>query len=164
MPEMAEVTETVLPGVGVRFDFLTERGQRIGVLCHRTGRREIVVYQQNDPDASGQVIRLEEEDSHTLAELLGGSRIAEELAKLQQAVEGLAIDWLPVPAHTPFVGRSIGDTQARSRTGVSIVAVLRDDSTIPAPGPDVRLEADDTLLVVGTPRGIESLAVLLRTG
>lgn len=164
MAKVAEVTETVLPGVGVRFDFVTERGQRIGVLWHRTGRREIVVYHPDDPDASGQVIRLEEEDSRTLAELLGGSRVAQELAKLQQSVEGLAIDWLPVPARTPFVGRTIGDTQARSRTGVSIVAVLRDDTTIAAPGPEMQLGSDDTLLVVGTPRGIESLAVLLRTG
>jgi K+/H+ antiporter YhaU regulatory subunit KhtT len=41
---------------------------------------------------------------------------------------------------------------------------MRDDRAIPAPGPDQGLEAEDVLVVVGTPRGIEELAVILRTG
>jgi TrkA domain protein len=77
---------------------------------------------------------------------------------------GLAIDWLPVSTGTPFAGGSIGDTQARTRTGVSIVAVLRGERAFAAPGPEFGLEGSDTLLVVGTPRGIEQLAVILRTG
>jgi TrkA domain protein len=44
------------------------------------------------------------------------------------------------------------------------VAVVRGDDAIAAPGPDQRLEADDTLVVVGTPRGIEDLVVILRAG
>jgi TrkA domain protein len=42
--------------------------------------------------------------------------------------------------------------------------VLRGGSAHPAPGPDFTLAAGDTLVVVGTPRGIEDLAVLLRSG
>jgi len=109
------------------------------------------------------VVALEEEDARTLSELLGGSRVEEQLDRLQQ-VEGLAIDWLPVPKDTPYADRTIGDTRARTRTGVSIVAVLRDQEAFPAPDPSFRFHAGDTLLVVGTPRGIEKLAVLLRTG
>jgi TrkA domain protein len=47
---------------------------------------------------------------------------------------------------------------------VSIVAVLRGDAAHPAPGPAFALRGGDTLVVVGTPRGIEELAVLLRSG
>jgi TrkA domain protein len=71
---------------------------------------------------------------------------------------------LPVSAETPFAGKTIGDTRARTRTGVSIVAVLRGDRAFPAPGPGFGLEPGDTILVVGTPRGIEELAVILRSG
>jgi TrkA domain protein len=77
---------------------------------------------------------------------------------------GWAIDWLPLSAESPFAGKTIGDTRARTRTGTSIVAVLRGDQAHPAPEPDFELRAGDTLLVVGTPRGIEDLAVLLRSG
>lgn len=158
---MAEVEETKLPGLGIRYEFLTARGSRVGVIHHRTGRRELLLYDQGDPDTVRNVVALDPDDCRTLAELLGGSRVAEQLEHLQQ-VEGLAIDWLPIASNSPFAGATIGDTEARRRTGVSIVAVLRGDEASPAPGPDHKLEAGDTLLVVGTPRGIEALAVRLR--
>ncbi len=160
---MPEVEETHLPGLGVRYEFRTARGTRLGVVHHRTGRRELVVYDPEDPDTSRDVIALDPDDSATLAEILGGSRVSEHLDRLQQ-VEGLAIDWLPVSGASPFMDRTIGDTRARTRTGTSVVAVIRGDRAFPAPGPEFVLEADDTLLVVGTPRGIEELSVILRTG
>jgi TrkA domain protein len=161
---MAEVNETRLPGVGVRYDFVTSDGQRVGVIHHRGGRREIVLFDEEDPDASVEVVRLDDDDSRTLAELLGGSRIAKELTELQHEIKGLAIDWLPLVDRTPFVGKPIAATRARTRTGTSIVAVLRGDEAHPAPGPEFVLAPGDTLVVVGTARGIEELAVILRSG
>jgi TrkA domain protein len=155
-----EVRETHLPGLGARFEFTTSRGSRVGVVLHRSGRRELLLYDRDDPDTCRDVVALDPEDSRTLAELLGGSRVAEELDRVQQ-VEGLAIDWLPLGSGSPYADKTIGDTQARSRTGTSIVAVLRDEQAFPAPTPDFQLVAGDTLLVVGTPRGIEQLSVLL---
>jgi TrkA domain protein len=160
---MSEISETKLPGLGIRYEFTTRRGSRLGVVHHRTGRRELLIYEPEDPDTCRDVVALDEDDSRTLAELLGGSRVEEELDRLQ-AVEGLAIDWLPVDESGPYADKTVGDTRARTRTGVSIVAVLRGDGAIAAPGPEFRLQSGDTLLVVGTPRGIEELAVLLRTG
>jgi TrkA domain protein len=157
-----EVHETKLPGLGIRYEFLTSRGSRLGVVHHRTGRRELLLYDPEDPDSCRDVVALSESDSRTLAELLGGSRVAEELDRLQQ-VEGLAIDWLPISEQTRYAGHQVGETQARTRTGVSIVAILRGDQAFPAPGPEFVLEPGDTVVVVGTPRGIEDLAVLLRS-
>ena len=161
---MAVVSETPLPGIGVRYDFVTEDGDRIGVVHHRSGLREVVRFERADPDTSHDVLRLTAEDGRTLAELLGVSQVARDLAELEQDVEGLAVDRLPLVADSPFDGRTIGDTAARTRTGVSIVAVLRLDAAHPAPGPEFGIRAGDTLVVVGTPRGIEELALLLRSG
>lgn len=157
------MNEVRLPGIGVRYEFVTENGARVGVIHHRTGEREIVLYEADDPDTCHDLLRLGPEDSRTLAELLGVSQVSRDLAELEQDVEGLAIDRLPLAATSPYAGGTVGDTGARSRTGVSIVAVLRDAAAFPAPGPDFGLEAGDVLVVVGTPRGIEELAVLLRT-
>lgn len=159
---MAVVNEIPLPGVGVRYEFVTQKGDRVGVVHHRSGLRELVLFEREDPDTSHDLLRLEPEDSRTLAELLGVSQVAKELAELERDVEGLAVDRLPLGAASPFDGRTIGDTGARTRTGVSIVAVLRGGSAHPAPGPEFGLRGGDVLVVVGTPRGIEELAVLLR--
>lgn len=161
---MPDVKESRLPGVGARFEFISKDGRRVGVIAHRSGRREIALADPSDPDALRPVLSLDEEDSRTLAELLGGSRITEQLAALQQRVEGLAIDWLPVREGSPYSGRTIGEAMVRTRTGVSIVAVLRGDQAVPAPGPDFGLQAGDYLVVVGTPSGIEGVVELLRSG
>lgn len=161
---MAVVKEVPLPGIGMRYEFVTQDGNRVGVVHHRSGTRELVLFEREDPDTSHDLLRLGPEDGRTLAELLGVSQVAKELAELEQDVEGLAVDRLPLPSDSPFAGRTIGDTGARTRTGVSIVAVLRGDSAHPAPGPEAELLGGDVLVVVGTPRGIEEFAVLLRSG
>ena len=64
---MADVTEVRLPGVGVRHEYTTAEGERIGVLSHRSGRHEIVVYDRDDPDRSRAVLHLSADDTSTLA-------------------------------------------------------------------------------------------------
>lgn len=158
---MAEVRETLLPGVGVRHEFTTAGGERVAVLTHRTGRRELAVYDRDDPDACAAVLHLSSEDTRALAELLGTSQVSEALVAVQQRVEGLAIDWLTVGPGSPFAGATIADGQFRTQTGASIVAVVRGDTSIPAPGPETRFEAGDVVVAVGTPDGLARLGHLL---
>jgi TrkA domain protein len=160
---MRDVQETQLPGVGIRYDFVTSDGERIGVLVHRSGRRELFLYDRDDPDSCRAVVRLDPEDTRTLADLLGASHVSERLAAMQQ-IEGLAIDWVTIPPTSKAVGRTLRDAALRTETGVSIVAVVRGNETVPAPGPDFTLEPGDTAVVVGTPEGIERLASLLHEG
>ena len=161
---MAEIREIKLPGLGVRYEFTTEEGTRVGVVAHRSGRKDLYFPDPGDPDAFKRMLTLTDDDARTLAEILGASRVAEELAGLQQRIEGLAIDWLPVREDSPYVGRTIGDARVRTRTGVSIVALLREDQAIPAPGPDIEIVSGDYLVVVGTPRVIEEVVRLLHRG
>lgn len=161
---MSEIHEVKLPGVGVRFEFETTEGKRLGVISHRTGLREIYVSRPDDPDEFNRVLGLSPDDARTLAELLGATRVAQQLAELQQRIEGLVIDWLPVRADSAYAGRTIGDTRLRTRTGISVVAIVRGEDAVPAPGPEQPLESGDYLVVVGTARGVEQAVELLRAG
>jgi TrkA domain protein len=170
-----EIHETALPGVGVRYELCTRVGVRLGVVAHRHGRRDLLVYDDADADAVRESVRLSDAESAALAGLLQASGDVPSSAGPQtsgapagvgsagrvQRIGRFAVDWVPVPAGSPYAGRSIGTAGVRSITGVSIVAVLRQDSAFPSPGPDFRLEAGDTALVVGTPDGVEALVELL---
>jgi TrkA domain protein len=157
------VEETPLPGVGVRYDFVTAEGDRLGVLVHRTGRRDLLFYDKRDPDTCRFTTELSNEEARTLSELLGASHVTQQIASMQQ-LEGLAIDWLPIEEGSPWVNRAISDAAVRTRTGVSIVAIVRADSTVPAPTPDFVFAAGDTLVVVGTAQGINALSGMLHSG
>lgn len=161
---MGEIREAKLPGVGIRYEFETEEGKRVEIVSHRSGRREIYIANPADPDEFTRVLSLSPSDARTLTELLGASRIAEQLSELQQQIEGLVIDWLPVREDSPYAGKTIGDAGIRTRTGVSVVALVRGAEAVPAPGPEETMQAGDYLVVVGTGRGIEGLVELLHRG
>jgi TrkA domain protein len=158
---MPEVSETPLPGVGVRHEFSTVGGERIAVVTHRTGRRELAIYDKADPDACTTVLHLNPDDTRTLAELLGASPVSEAVAAVQQQLEGLAIEWITVPAESHFVGATIAEGAFRTRTGASIVAVIRGSTTIPAPGPEHRFQSGETIVAVGTTEGLAQLREVL---
>lgn len=157
---MPEVQETLLPGVGVRHEFTTVGGERVALLTHRSGRREIAVYDRDDPDACRTVVHLSTDDTRTLGELLGTSQVSEAVLGAQR-IEGLALDWITLPRGSRFDGKSIADGQFRSETGASIVAIIRGSATIPAPEPSTAFEGGDVLVAVGTPEGLTRLRSLL---
>lgn len=161
---MTRITKTSLPGVGIKHEFTTEDGRRVGVVHHRTGKRELFVCEVSDPDAAALNLALTDDDSHALSDALGGSEVIENLAHLQQEVEGLAIGWFHVEPGSQYDGRMIGDARIRSRTGVSVVAVIRDERGIPAPGPEFLISGGDTLVGLGTSEGIERVEELLSGG
>jgi TrkA domain protein len=158
---MSIVHETELPGVGTRFTFETARRRVVGVIRHHGGRREVFLADEDDPDRVAVSLGLDEEEAHLLADLLGGSEISREAADLAQGVAGLTVDWAEVRS-AAAAGSTIGDLEVRSRTGASIVAVLRDGEPHPAPGPRFELAAGDVVMVVGTADGTRAAADLVQ--
>ena len=161
---MTEVRETQLPGVGVKHDFTTADGRDVGVLVHRDGRRDIVVYDADDPDRVRCRSPSAAADTRTLAELLGTSQVNTAVQAVQHEIEGLAIEWLTLEAASPSSGKTIGDGEFRTRTGVSIVAVIRNDAPFPAPDPNFGLESGDVLVCVGTAEGLDRVRELIAPG
>jgi TrkA domain protein len=107
------------------------------------------------------MLHLDVEDTRTLAELLGAAQLTEGLGAVQQQVEGLVIEWIGLGARSEAIGATIGDGMYRTRTGSSIVAVLRSDTSIPAPGPEFVFEPGDLVVAVGTTDGLMALRALL---
>jgi TrkA domain protein len=161
---MPKVQETSLPGIGVRHEFATKAGERLGVLSHRTGNRDLLLYSRNDPDACAKVVRLDEDDARALSELLGSSQVEQNLTNLRQEVDGMAIDWLPINPSWSCAGCRVQDTHLREKTGVVIVAVLRDGQMVPVPAEDFLLLPGDTAVVVGTRDSITQALSLLQSG
>ncbi len=159
-----DVNETLLPGVGLRYEFDNSDGDRIGVIAHRKGDFEVLVYASKDPDRARRVFRLTEREAEAMAQILGAPRMVESYADLTKEVPGLDAGQVEVGSHSPYAGRPLGDTRARTRTGASIVAVVRDEQVLASPGPDEMLHANDVLVVIGTADGIAAVRQLVEQG
>lgn len=158
----SEIEETALPGVGVRYSFVASSNARVSVLHHYSGRRQLFIEDADDPDASQLVLEFDDEDGRVLTELLGASTVVREIDRLRQSVAGLSLEWLRIPRDGAAAGRTIGELEIRSTTGVTVIAALRAGAAQPVPGPDFVIEAADTLVVLGQPEAIRRADTLLR--
>lgn len=156
-----EIEEVKLPGLGLRHDFEVSSGRRVAVVSLKSGERQLIVYDVDDPDAAAVCVEFSPEESTVLAELLGAPRVIERLNRLREQVDGLATIGIPLSSSSPFAGRTLGETEMRTRTGASIVAVVRADEVTPSPRPPFVFQADDRVIVVGTQDGVQAAADLL---
>lgn len=156
-----EIYETPLPGIGVRYEFTSESGDHVGVVLRRDGKRDVALYDRQDPDSCKGTMELSAGDASKLAELLGGTNITARLDSLKHMVDGLAIEWITMAAEGGLTNKTIGDGHIRTATSASVVAVIRNDSGIPGPGPGFMLEAGDTVLVMGSDEAVRKARAIL---
>ncbi|MFD5827607.1 cation:proton antiporter regulatory subunit [Lentzea sp. NPDC060358] len=152
---------TPLPGIGTRQDFMIRAGRRVGVITYRDGKFELIVSKADDPDSCSASIPLSPEEANTLAGLLGAPQLVAHLREEHRDIEGITTRQLPV---TAFANRTLGETALRTRTSVSIVAVVRSGNAHPSPGPDFLFENGDLAVVVGTAEGLDAAAEILHGG
>jgi CPA2 family monovalent cation:H+ antiporter-2 len=85
------------------------------------------------------------------------------LNDLLSAARDLEVGWLSLDDRSPLVGRTIAASELRARTGVSVVAIGRQETIISNPGPDVTLSPGDRIAVIGTPAQVASAEGLVRS-
>jgi TrkA domain protein len=160
-----EVRETKLPGVGLRYEFENRDSERIAVIARRGGDFEVFLCAlPDDPDSARRLFRLTEREAEVLAQILGAPRMVEGYADLTKEVPGLSAGQVMVLAGSRYDGKPLGDTKARTRTGASIVAVVRGDHVLASPGAEEILRAGDVLVVIGTDEGIGAVRQLVDQG
>ena len=121
----------------------------------------MIVSRKDDPDAMQASITLSNEEAAALGNLLGSPQLIAQLGEEHRDLPGINTRQLPIRANSRFVSRTLGDTAMRTKTGVSVVAVMRAGQVQPSPTPDFTLAAGDLLVAVGTADGLDAAAKLL---
>lgn len=158
---MGDVTETDLPGVGVRYELAASSDRTVGVVVHQSGRRDLVIYDERDPDRAAESVELTEDEGHTLGELLGGSRLSESVEDAVHGIEDLRIAWVRIEDASPLAGLTLAEAHLRRRTGAGIVALVAETGSTPVPGGTARLVAGEMAVVVGLPAAVDAATRLL---
>jgi len=148
---MVVIKESHLPGVGKKYILEeTESGDRIAILLHIDGVLEIYFYEKCCENPTS-VIRLNEEEARKVGAILGGVFFRPTPTKdLEAQLKGLLIEWYELAHGMPCIKKSIRELEIRKKTGVSIIAILRGNTALPSPEPDIVLKAEDTLVAIGT--------------
>jgi TrkA domain protein len=160
-----DLRETRLPGVGVKYAFRIAQGGRLSVIIHNDGQREIYFYRRPDDDEPTAVIELHDDEARQLGAIIGGAyerpKIVEEL---EMALGELQIEWIPVPDSSPAIGRTLAECGLRARTGVTVIAILREPEPISGAQPEDLIQQGDTLVAVGKAGQFAEFRRLLAAG
>ena len=158
------VQEHDLPGVGKKFACTTNEGDRLTLIIHNTGHRELYFFERGE-DFPTQALRLEDGEARKLGALMGGAYFQPAVAESMEMVLGqLSVEWLPLQAGSPLADKTLADTRMRERTGASIIAIIRGGEARPNPQPDEVLRAGDTLMVVGSRDQVRRASDAVRAG
>ncbi|WP_276270780.1 cation:proton antiporter regulatory subunit [Haloarcula litorea] len=154
------VHETDLPGVGRRYVVSLPDGGRLTVLVHNDGNRE--TYWSGDAAGdSERLFSLSAREARKLAEIYDGTYFEPVPEDADEVPGDARLRWVAVDEDSPVAGRTLGESDLGSATGVLVLAVQRDETTLSSPDADTRIEAGDVLVVTGSDAAHGALRDLL---
>ena len=160
-----DLRETRLPGVGVKYGLRLAAGGRLAIILHTDGPRELYFFRRNRDDEPAAVIELDDDEARQLGAILGGMyerpKIVEEL---EMALGELLIEWVHVPDTSPAIGRTLAECAFRARTGITIIAILREPESVAGAQPGDVIQQGDTLVTVGKAGQYAAFRHLLEAG
>lgn len=148
---MMEIREYILPGIGMKYQMDTASGDRIVIVIHDDGRRELYHFSREDDDQSKLVATLEDQEARQLAALVGGMVYKpKQLESVEMAFDDLTIEWYRIESHFGCIGKTIGELHIRQNSGASVIALIdKNKGKLVNPGPGAVLSADATVVAVG---------------
>ena len=160
-----DLRETRLPGIGVKYGFRTAEGKRLAVILHNDGQREIYCYRHASDDEPVAVIELHDDEARQLGAVIGGAYERPKIVEdLEVALGELMIEWVPVPDSSPAIGRTLAECGFRARTGITVIAILREPEPVSGAQPHHAIERGDTLVTVGKAGQYAAFRKLLAQG
>ncbi|ARD56957.1 cation:proton antiporter regulatory subunit [Bacillus safensis] len=154
-----KVRETELPGIGHKAEMITRNNEKLAIITHDDGRREMYHFHEDDHEETISGILLNDEEARQIAAILGGMVYKPKaLETVEVAIDELVIEWFKIEKNAPAVQRSIGDLNVRQNYQVTVIAIVRKShEKILNPGPDTIIEEGDTLVISGERKELKNL-------
>jgi len=150
------VYESDLPGVGKKFEVEIGDEQRLVIVTHNTGKREVFLKTTEGAD-SEKLFELPDRLARTVGTILEGAYFQPVQSEQIETMlaEGTFLEWYNVDDESDIDGQTLADARVRELTGVSVAAIERAGSVIPSPQADTVIEAGDTLVVIGSQENLQ---------
>ena len=160
---MSTIRESDLPGIGRKFQLEARSGDRLVIVIHDDGRRELYHFDSNDPDKLLSMVTLSDTEARQVAGIIGGLNYTPKaLESASINLDDLLIEWYKVEPGSQAIGKTIGQLQVRQTTGATIMALIeKDGSKRINPGSDQMLAEDVTLVVAGERQQVQSFKRLI---
>lgn len=158
-----DIRESDLPGIGRKFQADIRSGERVVIIIHDDGHREIYQFEEDNYDECAASVSLDDAEARQLAGILGGMAYTPKaLESVEMAFDELMIEWYKVEPDSIAEGKTIGELAIRQNFGATIVAIIEEDHTQAInPGPEATINRGATLVVAGERQQVNRLRDVL---
>ncbi|MCL5058700.1 MAG: cation:proton antiporter regulatory subunit [Actinobacteria bacterium] len=163
---MSTFRESDLPGIGRKFQINARSGDKLVIVVHDDGKREIHHFDYNDPEDSISMVTLDDSEARRVGAILGGMvYMPKALESVDVAFDEMKIEWFKVEPGAKAAGKTIGELHIRKRTGAMIIAVIKkEQAKIINPGPDQIIYEGATLVALGERGQVKTCKRLINDG
>lgn len=143
--------ETDLPGIGKKFVIETRSGEKLAIIIHDDGRRELYHFEEENREDSISMVTLDDDEAKYISAIIGGVTYQPTaLENIEVALGDLIIEWYRLEPNYKAIGKTIGELRIRQRSGATIIAVIeKNQKKHVNPGADLLLTADALVVVIG---------------
>ncbi|MFT4416766.1 cation:proton antiporter regulatory subunit [Fredinandcohnia humi] len=153
------IRESELPGIGYKFEVITKNEDKLVIVIHDDGRREIYHFDSNDHEEVLSSVTFTDLEARQIAGILGGMIYKPKaLETVEFAFNDLIIEWYQVEPNAPASNKSVVELDIRNKFGINVIGIKKksENKTI-IPGPDTVIGAGDTLIFSGERSQIKEL-------
>ena len=163
---MSTISEVFLPGVGRKFQIETMTGDRLVIVIHDDGTRELYHFARKNLERAVSVLRLSDGEARQIAGIVGGLTYVPRSLPMAEVILGdLVLEWFTIEPGGACIGKTIRDLHVRTATGASIVSIVEaDQKKRTNPEAETILNEGATLILAGDRGSINATKRLLVTG
>jgi len=114
---MSTISEVFLPGVGRKFQVETTSGDRLVIVIHDDGTRELYHFTRRNMERPASVLRLSDGEARQIAGIIGGlTYVPRSLPMAEVVLEDLVLEWFKIePGRRASARQSATSKSARAR-------------------------------------------------
>lgn len=153
---MSAIKECDLPGIGKKFTLELDSGNKLVVVIHFSGEREVFKFTK-DNDEPSSVTTLTDEEAHQIGAILSGTYfqpVMEDEQKLM--MKNVTMEWIKITDDSALANKKLEELNIRKITGVSITTIIRGETVIPNPRSSEVLQPQDTVIIIGNNEQIKN--------
>ncbi|ARV47141.1 cation:proton antiporter regulatory subunit [Bacillus inaquosorum] len=153
------VRESELPGIGQKVEMITRNHDKISIIIHHDGRRELYYFDENDHEECVASVQLDDAEARQISAILGGMAYKPKaLESVEAALGDLIIEWFKAESGAPAIHHTIGDLDAGQEYHVTVIAIIKKNQEKQLnPGSETVIDEGDTLVISGERNGLKRL-------
>jgi TrkA domain protein len=159
-----KIREIELPGIGQKFEIITRHDEKMVIVIHDDGRREVYHFDTDHEDTVSSVT-LNDQEARQFAAIVGGMVYKPQALETTEMTLGdLVIEWFNVEPGAPIHNQTIGSIDIRSNYNVTIIAIAKKASNkFNNPGPESLIQSGDRIVISGERKDVKKVVKELLT-